>query len=152
MQLIPPQVEIVTATGIPTEFLEELATIANQLAAQLLPCCSVGLKIMDDGEIRSLNRAHRQLGTATDVLTFPSGEALTTGSYAGDIALSWDAVIRQGKANGNPPLAEAAALFAHAVLHLAGYTHETNAEQAHMDKLTRQVCRSVGIEVERFGH
>jgi rRNA maturation RNase YbeY len=152
MQLIPPQVEIVTATAIPAEFLEELATIVNQLTAQLLPCCSVGLKIMDDGEIRSLNRAHRQLGTATDVLSFPSGEALATGAYAGDIALSWDAVIRQSKANGNSPLAEAAALFAHAALHLAGYTHESDADHARMDTMTRRACRSIGIEVERFGH
>jgi probable rRNA maturation factor len=139
------------------------------VAARLMPGAVVALRITADDGIRALNSAFRNVDEATDVLSFPPDEFAAQGyapgrgrrrsvrrtalrGHAGDIAVSWDAVLRQSAVNGNTPLAEAVALVVHGLLHLAGYDHRDDAEQAEMDHLTRSLCRSVGIEVERFGH
>ena len=75
----------------------------------------------------------------------------TAGSMAeGDS--SWDAVLRQARANGNTDVQEACALLAHGMLHLAGHDHPDDAAQAEMDRLTRLMCADAGIKVENFGH
>ena len=119
-------------------------------AAELLfPTATVALRVVDDAAIRRLNRDFRGVDEATDVLSF-SGEGLD--GHGGDIALSWDAVERQARTNGNTLAAEAAALVIHGLLHLAGWDHADAAGQEAMDARTRELCQSVGIEVKSFGH
>jgi probable rRNA maturation factor len=118
-------------------------------AEQLFPTATVALRVVDDAAIRRLNREFRGVDEATDVLSFP-GEGLA--GHGGDIALSWDAVVRQARANGNTPADEAAALVIHGLLHLAGWDHADAAGQEAMDARTRELCQSAGIEVKFFGH
>jgi len=107
------------------------------------------LRLLDAAAIRALNRAYRGVDQATDVLSFPSGE---NKGFSGDIALNWEAVLSQAHANGNTPEAEAVALIAHGLLHLAGWDHQTDASARRMDIKTRELCSTVKIEVKCFGH
>jgi probable rRNA maturation factor len=131
------------------------------MCTSLFPAAEVALRIVSAEQIRELNRNYRGVDEATDVLSFPAAELrrpLTASElkslcgHAGDIALAWDFVVRQARANANTPVAEALALLAHGLLHLAGYEHRDDAEQLVMDRLTRDLCREVGIEVQNFGH
>jgi len=106
---------------------------------------------MDDTRIRQLNRDYRGINSATDVLSFPPSEDGSCSS-AGDIALNWDAVARQAASNGNAILAEAVALSAHGLLHLAGWDHATPAKATAMDERTRALCNMFGIQVGVYGH
>jgi probable rRNA maturation factor len=77
----------------------------------------VAVALVDEDEIRRLNREHRGRDEATDVLSFPVDEA---GPSAGPRELG-DVVIC---AAHTEDLVEAAV---HGVLHLCGYDHETDA-------------------------
>jgi probable rRNA maturation factor len=117
------------------------------MTTQLCPDRNVTLLVTSAARIQVLNREHRGVDRATDVLSFPAGG----NGLAGEIALCWDVASRQARENGNSELAEAAALTAHGLLHLAGHDHDTAEAAAKMDGLARDLCNSVGIEVLEFG-
>jgi len=118
------------------------------MTARLFPERRVAVLVTSSARIRQLNQLFRGKDRATDVLSFPAAEA---NGQAGEIALCWDTTVDQATANGNSELAEAAALVAHGLLHLAGYDHDTPEAARRMDALARELCNSVGIEVSDFG-
>jgi len=87
----------------------------------------IGVLVCDDATIRSLNRHFRHQDTATDVLSFPSGDAQPDGDmYLGDIAISLETAARQAAARGAAITSELEILLLHAVLHLCGFDHEAD--------------------------
>jgi probable rRNA maturation factor len=87
----------------------------------------LAIALVDEGEIRRLNREHRGIDRPTDVLSFPVDEA---GRAAGPRELG-DVVIC-------PELSiDLAQVAVHGVLHLCGYDHET--DDGEMLELERQV-------------
>lgn len=118
------------------------------MAARLFPEGTAALRAISDAEIRALNNSYRNIDEETDVLSFPSDQP----GHVGDIALSWETTLRQAKANGNVAEDEAIALVAHGLLHLAGYAHETDKDDARMHAATLDLLRHVNVEVENFGH
>lgn len=135
---------------VPPRSWSELISLAEAMARGLFPAGQVALRVMDDDSIRRLNREFRNVDSATDVLSFPADPS--DYPHRGDLALSWDAVLRQARTNGNTDVQEACALLAHGMLHLAGHDHPDDAAQAEMDRLTRLMCADAGIKVENFGH
>lgn len=122
---------------------------ATLILEQLLPGSYLALRAVDDAAIRRLNREYRAQDTPTDVLAFPDDDA---SPHAGDIALNWQAAVRQARRHGHSPQAEAVALIAHGMLHLAGYDHDSEAARQRMDLRTRELCNLAGFEVKSFGH
>ena len=95
----------------------------------------VGL-ITDDGELRRLNRRFRGKNYATDVLSFPAGDALPDGrgsvssderAALGEIAISIDRAAAQAEEYGHSLDDELRILMLHGVLHLAGFDHERDS-------------------------
>ena len=76
----------------------------------------VAVALVGAEEIRRLNRRHRGIDRATDVLSFPVDEA---GPAAGPRELG-DVVICADRA------ADLVEAVVHGVLHLCGYDHETD--------------------------
>ena len=75
----------------------------------------LAVRVVSEGEIRRLNREHRGIDEATDVLAFPIDEGEATGPRElGDVfvcpARSHDVVE----------------VVVHGVLHLCGFDHETD--------------------------
>jgi len=136
---------------VPPRSWAAITDAAARIAEHLFPAQTVALRLVDDAEMRRLNKAFRGVDVSTDVLAFPPAAGGTRG-HAGDIALCWPAAVRQACANGNKPEAEATALAAHALLHLAGLDHSDAASQDEMDRRTRELCHLAQIEVVRFGH
>jgi probable rRNA maturation factor len=88
----------------------------------------VGVFLCDDLTIRTLNRRYRGRDRATDVLSFPGGFTLPDGPiYLGDVAISLETAARQALSAGIPFLQELQCLLLHALLHLLGFDHETDA-------------------------
>lgn len=90
--------------------------------------------LTDDTEVHELNRQYRQVDAPTDVLSFPVGETdLDSGNfYLGDIVLSVPRAAQQAQAEGRLVEDELRLLVVHGVLHLLGYDHADDAEQAEM--------------------
>jgi len=99
----------------------------------------VCVAFVSDAAIRTLNARHRGKDAATDVLSFPSGEA---GSL-GDIAIATGVARRQAAAAGHAFGVEARVLALHGLLHLLGYDHETDGGR--MGRAERRLRRAGGL-------
>lgn len=104
----------------------------------------VGVLLTDDAAVRVLNRRWRGKDMPTDVLSFPNGDRLPDGgTYLGDVAISLDTAGRQAAESGRTLLAELQALLLHAILHLCGHDHETDAGE--MAALEVRLTRELGL-------
>lgn len=124
----------------------------------------VNLLLTDDEGIRGLNREHRDMDSATDVLSFPNlklpGESdfsvcedggadcfdPDTGELVlGDIVISVDKVRAQAAEYGHGEKREFAFLVAHSMYHLCGYDHMTEADAKVMEERQEAVLLQLGI-------
>ena len=105
------------------------------------PVLELTLLLTDDQQLTELNRQYMGLDEPTDVLSFPAGEVDpdTQAFYLGDVALSLPRARSQAEAGGNSLQAELQLLVVHGVLHLLGYDHADEAQQAAMWAVQSQV-------------
>ena len=119
---------------------ELLAILEDVLAAESVDAATqLTIRITGDELLQELNRTHRGIDAPTDVLSFsaedddfPPGEDDETDSYLGDIAISVPAVHRNAELTGTRPDRELRHLVTHGVLHLLGYDHESEEDEARM--------------------
>lgn len=123
----------------------------------------VNLLLTMDEEIREMNREHRKIDRATDVLSFPMLDYETPGDLSdvedrgdafnpetgelmlGDIVISKDRVIAQAEEYGHSTRREYAFLIAHSMLHLLGYDHMEDEERLVMEQRQREIMDKAGI-------
>lgn len=92
----------------------------------------IGVYLVNNKEIRALNKKYLGRDYATDVLSFnylEGGPALKPESqedeeYLGDVIVSTEKAREQAESYGNTYEQEIADLVAHGVLHLLGVHHE----------------------------
>ncbi len=98
----------------------------------------VSIEILDDTALHELNLTHRGVDAPTDVLSFAAdeGEAFPgipdQGRYLGDIAVSVESVRRNAAAAGLTTEQEIEHVLVHGVLHLLGWDHESDEDEAAM--------------------
>jgi probable rRNA maturation factor len=97
--------------------------------------------------VRALNRRWRGRDSATNVLSFPSGETGAGGRAVllGDVVLAYETVAREAAAQGKTLADHLAHLVAHGVLHLLGFDHAEDAEARRMESLERRVLARLGV-------
>lgn len=115
----------------------------------------VSVKFTDDEELKALNAAYRNKGSATNVLSFPmfaaelldqivtadAGEVLL-----GDVVLAHGVCAAEAADKGIAVETHAAHLVVHGTLHLLGYDHETSDDDAEtMEKVEREALSAIGI-------
>ena len=96
----------------------------------------VSVTLVNDKQIRELNKIYRDIDRVTDVLSFPLGE---NGQYdtnpengaklLGDIVISMETAVEQADRFGHSLQREVGYLTDHSMLHLLGYDHEDNGIQ-----------------------
>ena len=75
-------------------------------------------------------------GKATDVLSFDLGDG--PAGRVGDVYVSLETAARQAEARGHSLDHEVRFLLVHGLLHLSGYGHENDEEEAEMNRVTRE--------------
>lgn len=114
--------------------------------------CDVVVRIVDEGESRSLNRRYRNRDRATNVLAFAGGEAAIPGPPAarrrslGDLAICGPVVEREAVEQGKPAAGHWGHLLVHGILHLLGYDHKTGEEAAEMERLEARIMTDRGFD------
>ena len=113
----------------------------------------VTVAIVDDAEIRRMNREYRGIDSPTDVLSFPALE-LAEGqlpdeedadvAFLGDIAISVDRARLQADEYGHSIERELAFLTIHGMLHLLGFDHILKEDEEEMIALQDQILREMG--------
>jgi len=99
----------------------DLSSLENILLA--LTPKSIELIIVNNDEIRVLNKEHRSIDKATDVLSFPL-EFEMSNMPLGSIVISVDLVEEKAKEYKHNFDDELQLLFIHGLLHLLGFDHE----------------------------
>jgi probable rRNA maturation factor len=117
----------------------------RRAAAGLGPgAARVSVVILDDREIRRLNRVFRGKNRATDVLSFPYDDAALRRSgdrTIGDVYVSYETVAREARRMGLERRDLALRIVVHGLLHVLGYDHENDADAARMERRERAVLK-----------
>jgi probable rRNA maturation factor len=121
----------------------------------------LSVALTNDREIHELNKVFRHRDRATDVLAFAMREgepvgarsrpsrrssapanAEEAGEMLGDVVVSVETARRQAKEHRRTLDAEMRMLLAHGLLHLVGYDHRSDREEAVMNAETARLCRA----------
>ncbi|MEM7531687.1 MAG: rRNA maturation RNase YbeY [Chloroflexota bacterium] len=120
----------------------------------------VTLVITDNDYAQELNKTYRDVDAPTDILSFPSSDEAETdqptdiilppelqdevGWYLGDLVIAYPYVRKQAIHYGNTLEAELLLLAVHGTLHLIGYDHMTQDEEAVMWSVKEEVLAQFG--------
>ena len=135
------KVDVDVALPVPAWLPDALKTLLSA-AADWEPTVPAGqwgltLRISDDAEICKLHARFFGNSSPTDVISFPSGDDLSSANgYLGDIIVSIDTARLHADAQGHTLERELAFLALHGLLHVCGHTDATPHQHAAM--LTRQ--------------
>lgn len=100
--------------------ISSLEIIKNELSSK-----DIELILVYNDEIQTLNKEHRNIDKATDVLSFPLDYDMPN-MPLGSIVISVDFVEDKAKEYNHSFLDELTLLFIHGMLHLLGYDHEVD--------------------------
>lgn len=120
----------------------------------------ISVMFTDDEEIRKLNKLHRNIDRATDVLSFPLFEYDEDGNILeednevnaegeillGDIVISLERAALQAKEYGHSEERELGFLTVHSMLHLFGYDHMTPEDESEMFSYQNEILEQMGLE------
>lgn len=145
------QKEVKIPTGI--RLLLRRCCNAVLIMENFLDSAEISVTFVDEEQIHLLNKEHRGVDRATDVLSFPLGE---NGDYdinpengakmLGDIVLNIPRVVRQAEEFGHTFQREIAYLTAHSMLHLLGYDHVAGGiEAVHMREKEEEIMKQLGL-------
>jgi probable rRNA maturation factor len=130
---------------------EAASNVAPELANQRL---TADLLLTSDAEVQNLNRQWRAKDKPTNVLSFPMLERTDLLALArdgpeemlGDLALALETCAREAADKAVPLEHHTAHLIIHGLLHLAGYDHETEPDDAAaMEALEIKALAMLGI-------
>ena len=111
----------------------------------------VSIVIVNDFEIKSMNKKFRKIDKVTDVLSFPLIDKVDLYNYTtnhielGDIIVNFDRVVSQSADYCHSQEREFAFLIAHSTLHLLGYDHLTYEEDKIMVNKQKKILDSLNI-------
>lgn len=113
----------------------------------------LSINLVSGEKIKALNKKYRNKNKETDVLSFPlinrkisAGIDPNAGGIIelGDIFISPSDAAKEAQESGNDPKRQLALLTVHGFLHLCGYDHEINANEAEkMFKLQDKILKSI---------
>jgi len=118
------------------------ADVARWIRAALAVPAEITVRIVDGDEGLALNRDFRGQDHATNVLTFPYGDAPT---LAADLVLCAPVVEAQAKAQALDLVAHYAHLIVHGTLHAQGFDHERAAEAKRMEARESEILVGLGF-------
>lgn len=107
----------------------------------------IDLVLVSDKKIQKLNKEYRKKDCPTDVISFAYLEVTEFEKeqgdvIAGDIFISVNTAKRQAREKGHSLKHELAILFVHGLLHCFGFNHNTDKEEAEMERWARKILKS----------
>ncbi len=141
-----------------TRLLIRKACTATLVEEDFLESAEINVTIVDDAEIKKINKEFRDIDNATDVLSFPLGE---NGEYdinpennafmLGDVVISIEHAMAQADLYGHGFEREIAFLTIHSVLHLLGYDHVNGGiEKTIMREKEEKILDNLGLSLNKI--
>ena len=109
----------------------------------------ISLSLVDDDEIKELNKIYRGMDCPTDVLSFPLVDRNQIidieEKLLGDIVISVERVALQAKEYNHSFKREMIFLLVHSMFHLMGYDHDTKKSAQDMRAREKAVLSSLDL-------
>ncbi len=107
--------------------------------------CELAVLLTDDAGIRAINAGWRGVDAPTNVLSFPAPPSGGERPFLGDIALAFETIAAEARAEGKPFAHHLAHLCVHGFLHLLGYDHIRKQDAHVMEAAEREILRRLHI-------
>ena len=144
--------------------MQEAADCCLKCEQVRVPCC-ISVCLCDDETIAEVNLKYRGIGSATDVLSFPSvsyPDRETAGSsesllrqeyddesgacFLGDLFISVPRAAAQAREYGHSRLRETVYLLVHGICHLMGYDHIEPEDRKKMRNMEEKILSAVSVQ------
>ncbi len=150
------KLELVIVGDVPEELelepLQRVFSLAAGAAQQLkLPYGVINLTFVDDETMRVMNREYSGNDYATDVLAFnylESGGPIE--EIIGEMVVGIETAARQAVEVKTSLSEEVALLVLHGTLHIGGYDHQNERDQAKMQRLQKDLMAEAGYSFREF--
>lgn len=132
--------------------VKPLGALAQKVLQRLgQPETELGLVLVNDRQIRRLNKKYRGIDSPTDVLSFTlsldpktiKGKGRTLPPLLGDVVISLQTARRQAREEGRALRQEVGLLLIHGILHLLGFDHEEARDARRMRRKERELAREL---------
>jgi len=117
--------------------------------------CEVNVSIVDNDEIREMNKKFRNIDADTDVLSFPfytrgelENKEFPENMILGDIVVSLEKTLSQAVEYGHGKDRELAFLVVHGTLHLLGYDHEDAGDEEVIEGKQDEILKALMLFIE----
>ncbi len=135
----------VTGEGIPEP--DAIAGWVEAAVAGQRDSAALTVRVVDEAEIRMLNRTYRGQDRPTNVLSFPVGDMPGMQvSLLGDVVVCAPVVRRQAREQRKTERAHWAHMVVHGTLHLLGYDHMAPADAEEMEQVEKVILDRFGYE------
>ena len=104
----------------------------------------LGVALVSDARMCTLNKKYRRKDYATDVLSFE-------GDTPGDLVIATGVAKRQAREAGHSYQTELRVLALHGLLHLLGYDHEDSDDNGRMQRMETRLRRKGGLKAGLIG-
>lgn len=106
----------------------------------------LSVRLIDEQEMRTLNRKYAGHDETTDVLSFDSGDRdpETGATYLGDVVIAPTVAIAAAAAGGHGLREELGLLTVHGVLHLLGFDHDQPESKQQMWQAQNRILARLG--------
>tara|TARA_Y100000389_G_scaffold203277_1_gene251206 strand:+ start:424 stop:897 length:474 start_codon:yes stop_codon:yes gene_type:complete len=110
----------------------------------------VSVRVVDEVEIRRLNREFRHQDKITNILSFPAGfiEGFPNNCmmHLGDIIICSEILFREAIEQNKLISEHWAHILVHGMLHLLGFNHTNDAEAVTMENLEIEILTGYGLK------
>lgn len=101
---------------------------------------SIEINLVDNREIKKINKLWRRKDSVTDVLSFAwKEEKKLKSDCLGEIFISYPRIVQQAKEYKIPAIEEFSRMLIHGLLHLTGYNHDTKSGEKKMFSLQEKI-------------
>ena len=151
---------VIDGEGFDADRLKEFEAALGSLAESDCPLF-VELSLVDEEEIRTLNRTYRNCDRVTDVLSFPAMDGIKNKVlraaehpfetdeegrlFLGSIAICTARAKEQAEEYGHSFERELYYLAAHGILHCLGYDHEEEDDKKEMREMEEKVMNAMRL-------
>jgi probable rRNA maturation factor len=124
--------------------VKEIKKLLTSLFKTIDEKLSVEIIIVDNLMIQNLNKTYRNIDKATDVLSFPNDDEQI--KSLGDIFISIEKAYEQALDLNHSFDREIGFLAVHGYLHLKGYDHHQDSDEAIMVKLQEEILEKANLK------
>jgi len=110
------------------------------------PDATISLRIVDEEEIRELNKDYRKIDRPTNVLSFPYETLPDVDiNLLGDVVVCANVMEAEAQEQSKPSESHWAHIIIHGTLHLLGYDHQTSEQAEEMESLEIDILSKFNI-------